>query len=418
VKGNVHSEKAAPGNKYNRNFRNQFCACEQEYDPHKERGTMFQCIGLGTVDEGCCGEDWYHPECIMGLPRDWNKYNRSIAKVEEVEGSLQTIKENEAGANGNPIHRDSVMEDTIPEVDDSDIPPGFPNEDDFEYFICYKCVEAFPWIKKYAGTKGFLMPVYHGSDSRSKADNMTLPGAEQLVDNSTDSRKRKATPDDDGSSSDQPAKRQRSVDLLSSSAMDTSSLPTHSSNGTQMCHYDALPVAPSGTFSLFMLEDFRPSLCRCPKHYPLLTPHVGLLEEEDTYEPPLSEGSSDGGGAGSIGSRSLLERGEAALSNVDRVRAIEGVMVYNHLRDKVKNFLKPFAESGTPVGAEDVKKYFESLRGDAEAIKAAGMRSGGGEEEGGDNRKEQSGKSSLTEPFAEFANRGFRLLIIASAAES
>ncbi|KAF4187944.1 hypothetical protein CNMCM8694_005171 [Aspergillus lentulus] len=73
-------------------------------------------------------------------------------------------------------------------------------------------------------------------------------------------------------------------------------------------------------------------------------------------------------------------------------------MVYNHLRDKVKEFLKPFAESGTAVSAEDIKAYFEKLRGDEKPIKdAAGQASassgnGGNEkDEGGDGRKEQSG---------------------------
>ena len=30
-------------------------------------------------------------------------------------------------------------------------------------------------------------------------------------------------------------------------------------------------------------------------------------------------------------------------------------MAYNHLKEKVKNFLQPFADSGKAVGAEDVK---------------------------------------------------------------
>lgn len=38
-------------------------------------------------------------------------------------------------------------------------------------------------------------------------------------------------------------------------------------------------------------------------------------------------------------------------------------MVYNHLKDKVKSFLQPFAESGQAVGAEDIKAYFEKLEG-------------------------------------------------------
>lgn len=149
---------------------------------------------------------------------------------------------------------------------------------------------------------------------------------------------------------------------------------------------------PTGTFSLFLTEDFRESFCRCPDHFSLLTPHPALLEEEEAYQPPVSEDGDDG--TGSVGSRSLLDRGEAALSNMDRVRAIEGVMVYNHLKDKVKGFLQPFAESGVPVGAEDIKRYFETLRGDAEALKAMrGQQSASGNENGddGDNRREQGG---------------------------
>lgn len=70
-------------------------------------------------------------------------------------------------------------------------------------------------------------------------------------------------------------------------------------------------------------------------------------------------------------------------------------MVYNHLKDKVKSFLQPFAESGQAVGAEDIKAYFEKLRGDAEAIRAAGgaaVTAGDGTDGRGDKRRGQSGK--------------------------
>ena len=71
-------------------------------------------------------------------------------------------------------------------------------------------------------------------------------------------------------------------------------------------------------------------------------------------------------------------------------------MVYNHLKDKVKSFLQPFAESGKAVGADDIKAYFEELRGDEQGIQAAAVSSasGGGDGEG-DNRREQSGKPNV-----------------------
>ncbi len=68
-------------------------------------------------------------------------------------------------------------------------------------------------------------------------------------------------------------------------------------------------------------------------------------------------------------------------------------MVYNHLKDKVKNFLQPFAESGQAVGAEDIKAYFEKLRGDEQGIKSAQAVAAGGDGTGdGGNKREQSGR--------------------------
>ncbi|KAI9747056.1 MAG: hypothetical protein M1835_002245, partial [Candelina submexicana] len=62
----------------------------------------------------------------------------------------------------------------------------------------------------------------------------------------------------------------------------------------------------------------------------------------------------------------------------------------------------PFAESGQAVGAEDIKAYFEKLRGDAEAIKSAGGAAlgsdGGGGLDEGDNRREQGGELKHRKP--------------------
>lgn len=67
-------------------------------------------------------------------------------------------------------------------------------------------------------------------------------------------------------------------------------------------------------------------------------------------------------------------------------------MVYNQLRDKVKSFLQPFAESGQAVGAEDIKAYFEKLRGDDQAIKlAAAGADQGPADNNEDKRREQDG---------------------------
>ncbi|KAF4974931.1 hypothetical protein FZEAL_8228, partial [Fusarium zealandicum] len=155
-----------------------------------------------------------------------------------------------------------------------------------------------------------------------------------------------------------------------------------------------LPPTPQGQFSLFFRESFRDAFCHCKACYPVLNAHPQLLEEEEVYEPPVSDAGSQPGG-GSHGSGSLLERGESALRNVDRVRAIEGVMAYNHLKERLKPFFQQFAESGQAIGAEDIKAYFAKLRGDEDGIKEAGDKAaeaGDGEGDGeGSQRREQSG---------------------------
>lgn len=403
-KGGVSGEEARVGNRYNQNFKGRFCGCGEEYDPEKEKGTMFQCLGLGTVEQGGCGEDWWHAECLMGLPRQGHG-----VEGKKEDGVLETVKEEaENGTNGE--HE---------EHDEAPLPAGFPHEDDFDLLICYKCAEAFPWIKAYAGMPGFL-PGVAADGSREQV----IPGRDKVLDiltsttpASADSRKRKAEDDEaeTGADDTQPASKktkpsaieqedalvqqeQPPVETTTSATTDQVPAPKHASLGP----------SPSRPITLFLNPSFRDSLCHCRTCFPLLKPHPQLLEEESSYEPPLSTTSSaDAGGespaaaghhtsssrAGSIHSGgSLLERGEAALSAMDRVQALEGVRAYNHVKDKVKQFLQPFAESGRQVSSQDVVGYFARLREEEQRAReslANGNGGGGGVE--GDGRREQGG---------------------------
>ena len=137
TKGPVHSQTPAEGNTYNQNSQNRFCGCREFYNAEEEKGTMFQCMGLASEEDGGCGEDWWHPECVVGLGRDWTR------------ADAQTKQERNPDMDGN---NDADA--------DHPLPPGFPDENSFDTFICYRCVDVNPWIKQYAGTVGFLPPVY------------------------------------------------------------------------------------------------------------------------------------------------------------------------------------------------------------------------------------------------------------------
>ncbi|KAG9661448.1 zf-UBR-domain-containing protein, partial [Aureobasidium melanogenum] len=381
-KGNVTGETPAETNKYNHNFSGRFCGCGEPYDPEKEKGTMFQCLGLGTVEDGGCGEDWWHPECLMSLPRPQPS---EIASKEEKEELKQPTQGEEATAQ--PVEEQE-------DVDEAPLPPGFPAEDDFDHLICYKCVSSFPWIKQYAGQEGFLGPIYYKQPSEGTGGNTTIDEITEdaALPLSTESKKRSAEDDAEVITS-----KKTKVESKDGVQENVTSNPTNTTTAEDTPLHAKLPSAPSGIFSLFLKEDFRSHICRCPSCFPNLKPHPQLLEEEEAYEPPVSESDNQeaqNGRGGSVGSGSTYERGEALLSNMDRVKAIEGVMVYNHLRDKVKAFLQPFAESGQAVGAEDIKAYFEKLRGDEEGIRLAGAGAGAGaadETSEADGRREQGG---------------------------
>lgn len=374
VKGGVTGEAARPANKYNQNFGGTFCGCGDVYDPAKEKGTMFQCLGLGHLDSGGCGEDWWHPECLMGLPRQLSTAHPKISEVPaEEEAKIENGAPNEA-------HQTPTAAQEENTADDDSLPPGFPAEDTFDHLVCYKCVEANPWIKAYAGTEGFLPAVHYQGSTEANAPTAPAFTTTTTTPSTATGSKRKL--EDDKDEGDTKRSRLDAVpEEPTTGPAPTPTAPKHT----------LLPPLPSGTFSIFLAEDFRDHLCRCPTCFPRLRLDPHLLDPEDPYEPPVSESDDqEDNQNGSVGSRSLLDRGEAALSTMDRMRAIEGVMAYNHLRDKVKAFLQPFAESGQAVGAEDVKAYFARLRGDAEAMRAA-VSGAGGDNDGGDGRREQSG---------------------------
>ncbi|KAF7874340.1 hypothetical protein EAF04_003012 [Stromatinia cepivora] len=399
TKGDVHSEAPESKNKYNHNFRNRFCGCACDYDAYKEKGTMFQCLGLGGADEGGCGEDWWHPGCIAGLGPNWyemmsNKGSSKKSKQKN-EGPLESIAEvaeaaavepNNDGSGDRKSETDAPKSDAVAEEEDEEeeedppLPPGFPDEDDFEGFICYKCVDANPWIKRYAGTPGFLAPVFKRSAAPSPESDVPTKSMDLLTPPIPESRKRKSE-DDEISNCSSASKRVKSEEGEKSAAEESNS---NDNSTPAACKFTALPKAHDGQMSLFFTSEFRDHLCHCSDCFPKLSKHPQLLEEEETYEPPVSEDGDEGGST--VGSGSIYDRGESALKNVDRVRAIEGVMAYNHLKDKLKPFFQKFAESGQAISAEDIKEHFAKIRGDEQAIKDAGE---GAKVE--DNRKEQSG---------------------------
>jgi E3 ubiquitin-protein ligase UBR7 len=412
--------------RYGQNYWGRFCTCEVEYDPDKESGTMYQCmlgdvcgedwfhdvciVGIGppqyvrkeeekddlrrkpvelainrktdaleeVASDAATGEandaengDRFRPESASSAKDKRNEENL-IDGEQVIEKQLRlnndpnftTIASGSNQTLGTEAGADTKDENSDGEEDDDDEPPpGFPQEE-FEYFICWSCVEANPWLKRYAGTPGFLPAVERidstitsttvavakviaASGEPSELSKPSAQASEPTIKGSLESsHKRKASESDQTHQS----KRAKTPTLTVSTAVSKTS-------GPSSCTLPPPPPPPPSKhpISLFLTSDFRKHICRCPSCLVTTTlqKHPVLLEEEESYKPPPSP---------TVSTCSMLDRGEAALNGIDRVRALEGVMAFNQLKERVKAFLAPFARDGREVGEQDVRSYFEQLK--------------------------------------------------------
>lgn len=388
----VKGEEPAPANHYCHNYEGRFCACDTLYDANKEKGTMFQCL-LGDA----CNEDWFHDSCIMG--------EEPLSPVANEEKKIGADGEEEDGEGEPPKY------------------PGFPGEDEFEHFICWMCVEKNPWLKRYANAPGFLKAIIRNKKDlgredksmelteKSEGENPEALKEETVGDSRGLKRKSLDTMEEEVASKrtkteissskatvatsetrvDADTEKETTVESATISTIETVEIKASTAPAASApCKLPPLTVPENAQLSLFLLAPFRSHLCHCKSCFPYLAPHRVLLEEEQSYSPPMSEADSADGNSSQ---HSLLERGERALSAMDRVKAIEGVMAYNHLKEKVTAFLKPFAENRKQVSAEDVKAYFEALRNDMipKKMNETGINASNGNGSNGDVRKEQEG---------------------------
>ncbi|KAK6459011.1 putative zinc finger in N-recognin-domain-containing protein [Scheffersomyces xylosifermentans] len=304
-------------NLYNQNFKGTFCSCEKPYNPLEETGNMIQCYFGFT-----CGEEWYHEECILGyVPGTYNK--KRTTKREAGENILDKLP---------PPGEDAEVDQSFnagtddQEEDDLQV-PHFPDLEDFDSFICWKCIEQF-------------RSIFSQIENDEDIVFTKLPHFDQVI-TSEDWEEQYSSFESSGAATDQELNVKR-VKIEE-------------------------PVKKSTTpYSIFLKPNFRDKLIHLKeivskdsKLYEFLKIHDYLYLDDPVFEPPEEMQSNDGR---SSASGSLLELGAGALSSLPREQAIEGLQAYDKIRAKLREFFKPFAEEGKVVTEEEVRDFFAAVK--------------------------------------------------------
>ncbi|GAA5983185.1 hypothetical protein JCM11641_006839 [Rhodosporidiobolus odoratus] len=332
-------------NRYDKNFRGEFCFCGQPYDPHTETDTMYQCITC---------EDWVHHACLFGKHLD-----------DDVDSPLE--------------------------------------QDDFDMFVCERCVKADKGVRRvverYAGVEGSGVLLI--SKENKVLGRATLATTEQLEANG----EREKTPTLDGElkrkaeeeGEQPPTKRSKAeepvaADLLShaSTSVDSAlaessaviSIPSQpassattaasASSSTKCCapplqRPEEQPLArlekEGGRLNVYLEEGWMERWCRCRECLPRFVNLPYMLEEEDVYEPPEDPDAH----------KSTFELGmDHLMNNMPRAQALDSVRAFTGLSDRLKEYLRPHAEGGTTVTKDLIDAFFTQEREAREALQRGG----------------------------------------------
>ncbi|CUM64133.1 uncharacterized protein PRCAT00001724001 [Priceomyces carsonii] len=292
-------------NIYTQNFEGLFCSCLKPYNHLEETGTMIQCF-FGFE----CGEEWYHDRCILG-------YGPDITKESSSSGNLLE----KLSPPGDDAETDNQTQVGSKTTDESVF--GFPDTNDFDLFVCWKCTKAFPDIFKIlCDDKDITLCILPHFDYVSSID-------------------------------DWKAKYKFFINEIEST-------DEHKSKKLKV---DDKKVTP---YSVFFKPNFknkllelRSSLSKSSKLHEFLLNYEFLYKEDPIFMEPeeFDDESSN---------TSLLQLGSNALLSLPREKAIEGLQAYDKMRTKLRDFFKPFAEEGRVVTEEEVRNFFSDVKENAD----------------------------------------------------
>ncbi|XP_023334766.1 putative E3 ubiquitin-protein ligase UBR7 [Eurytemora carolleeae] len=185
---------------------------------------------------------------------------------------------------------------------------GPPEDSSYAEMICLHCVAKYPILNHYQGLQ-------NTGGARDKDESVNVNVVDVEVNKTVDS----STPD---------------------SLEPVCKLPTNN---------------PELTGTMFLPENWRSSLCQCSSCVLQYTQHniSFLLDNTDTVHYYESQGLSEKG---------QFEQGMEVLSQMDRVKQVQAISMYNNMKTDLMGFLADFAREGKVVKQEDIQNFFQEMK--------------------------------------------------------
>jgi len=213
------------------------------------------------------------------------------------------------------------------------LPSGPPSDGQYGEMICKQCVTKHPILMNY---KNLKIP-----ESTDKPDETPNPGDNKCklrlgkeaaqCDTKETSDKKNETADKDVTKDN----KEGLADTENSKVEDV--------------------VKAAGVETLFLPEGWRAQQCSCPecKEYYKKNKIEFILDEKDTVHFYESQGRKRAG---------QFEQGMEALSQMDRIKQVEAISMYNHMKTDLMDHLAQFARDGKVVKEEDIRKFFSDMK--------------------------------------------------------
>eukprot|EP00092_Neocalanus_flemingeri_P018148 GFUD01019640.1.p1 GENE.GFUD01019640.1~~GFUD01019640.1.p1 ORF type:complete len:393 (-),score=140.07 GFUD01019640.1:77-1255(-) len=202
---------------------------------------------------------------------------------------------------------------------------GPPDDSSYEEMICTECVAKLAFLQHYTGLAVVKVAKENVEDVEENiAVNVDTAGGDTIDTSDVDDDKVES--------------------FVKSNA------------GTVCCLSKPLSNTLTTTSSMFLPSGWRSALCKCSSCIQLYsdTRTTFLTQETDTvlhYESQACE------------KRNTLEQGMEALSQLDRVKQVEAIHSYNNMKENLMEYLAKFADSKKVVREDDIKTFFEEMKG-------------------------------------------------------